>query len=147
MSFSARTAYGRLIGFCLIGVCSYRRRLLTVPLLCSLNGRGFQVECPHQVERGLAQVEMVQRGPQVDDVPFFLAGRIETVEDVVMEVHAEGAAASVGAMDRTGAAFLRAWTAQARRQAEMLEDARDGQLTLEVGEVDEHALVFGRIVC
>jgi hypothetical protein len=65
-------------------------------------------------------------------VPLFLAGRVEALEDVGVEVDAEGVATSVGAMDRTGAALLRARSAQARRQAEMLEDARDGQLTLDV---------------
>ena len=87
-----------------------------------------------------AQVQVVQRRPQVDHVALLAAPRVEALEDVVVEVHAEGAAAAVAAMDRTGAAPLRAAAAQPRRQAQMIQHARQRQLPLEVGEVDEGAL-------
>jgi hypothetical protein len=41
---------------------------LTVPLLCSVPRGRFQVERLHQVQRRLAQPQVVQRRPQVDDV-------------------------------------------------------------------------------
>src|SRR6516225_12246166 len=65
-------------------------------------------------------------------------------------MHAEGAAACVAAVDRTGAAALRALSAQARRQAELVEHARDRQLPLDVREVHGAALArrghFGYVV-
>lgn len=68
--------------------------LLTVPLLCWLARRGFEVERAHQVERRLTQVQVMQRGPQVDHVSLLLTTRLEAVEDVGVEVDAEGAAAA-----------------------------------------------------
>src|SRR5689334_18646694 len=86
----------------------YKKYILTVPLLC---WRWLQVERAHQVERGGAQAQAVQRGPQVDHVPLLLTTRVKAVEDVLPQGHAEGAVAAVGAMNRTGAAFLRAGAA------------------------------------
>ena len=51
---------------------------------------------------------MVQRRPQVDDAAL----GVEAVEDVVIEVNAEGAAATVAAMERTGTAALRSAAAR-----------------------------------
>jgi hypothetical protein len=116
----------------------FRRRecqpCLTVPLLCSWGG--FEVEGLHQVNGSLAQGHLVQGGPQVDDVAFLGAGRALALEDVVGQLDAEGSAAAVGAVDRTGAAPLRAVAAQACGQAEMFEQASDGELLLDVDEVD-----------
>jgi len=53
------------------------------------------------------------------------------VEDVVVDVYAEGLAAA-----------LRAAATQA--QAELIEDTSDRQLPLEVGEVDGQAVADGR---
>ena len=72
--------------------------------------------------------------------PFWPQRLVEALEDVVLQVDAEGAAAAVAAMDRTGAAPLRAAAAQPRRQAELIEHPRQRQLLLEVGEVDGGAL-------
>ena len=81
---------------------------------------------------------MVQRGPQVDDVALSPALRLEALENVGVQVHAEGAAATVGAMDWAGTAPLRSAAArQPGRQAEMVEDARQRQLLFQVREVDK----------
>ena len=68
-----------------------------------------------------------------------LTAGVMTVEDVAFEVDAEGSAAAVAAMDRTGAAALRPGPLQPGRQAQVIEDARHGQLRLEVGEVEPDA--------
>ena len=93
-----------------------------MPLLCS--GRRFKVERAHQVESGRAQVETVERGPQIDHVSFLLTARVETVEHVRAQVHAEGAATSVGAVDGTGATLLHAGATQLGGEAEVFEHAR-----------------------
>src|SRR5262249_28907002 len=49
---------------------------------------------------------------------------------------AERSAAAVASVQRAGAAALRAGTAQAWRQAEVVEHRRHRQLTLDVGEVE-----------
>ena len=72
--------------------------------------------------------------------PFWPQRGVEAVEDVLVEVHAEGAAAGVAAVHRTGAAPLRTAAAQPRRQAQVIEHPRQRQLPLEVGEVDGSAL-------
>jgi hypothetical protein len=93
-----------------------------------------------QVERGGARRQAADGGPQVDDVALGRAGGVEALIDVVVQAHAEGAAAGVTAVDRTGAAPLRAGAFQPGGQAEVVEDAGDRQLLLEMGEVDRAAL-------
>src|SRR5439155_9101174 len=115
-------------------------RALTVPLLCSAGGGGLQAEGLHQVKGGRAQLQVVQRRPQVDDVPLLAAARVEAAEHVVVQVDAEGAAAAVAAMDRAGAAALRAAATQARRQPQVLQHPAHRQLGLEVAEVEEGCL-------
>jgi hypothetical protein len=76
---------------------------------------------------------MVQRRPQVDDVALGAAAGVEALEDVGVQVDAQGAAATVAAVDGTGTAALRSATArQSRRQTQVLEDARQWQLPLQV---------------
>ena len=104
---------------------------LTVPLLCWLRWRGFECKCVHEVQRRLTQVLVMQRGPQIDHVSLLLATGAEALEDVVIEVHAEGAATTVRAMDWAGAALLRAGAVQFPRQVEVFQHARDRQLRLE----------------
>src|SRR5262249_20871013 len=116
---------------------SYLQRRLTVPLLCSPGCRRLEVEGLHQVERGLAQVQVVQGGPQVDDVALLLAARIEAVEDVLVEVDAEGAAAAVAAVGRARAAPL--GTGALEAQAELIDYPGDWQLAFEMGKVDRAA--------
>ena len=67
-------------------------------------------------------------GPQVNHVALLAALRVEALKHVVVEVDAEGAAAAIAAMDRTGAAPLRTAAPQARRQTQMIEDPRQRQL-------------------
>ena len=71
----------------------------------------------HQVERGFAEAQVVDRGPQVDHVALLPAAGVEAVEHVLVEVHAERRAAAVAAMDRAGAAPLRSAAPQFGRQA------------------------------
>src|SRR5262245_11109025 len=112
-----------------------REPFLTVPLLCCRAGNGFQAEGLYQIKGGVAQGQAVDAGPQVDHVSLAAALPGEALEDAVGEVHTEGAAACVAAVDRTGAAALRALATQARRQAELVEHGRDRQLPLDVREV------------
>src|SRR5271166_1351846 len=108
---------------------------LTVPLPCSLRRRGFECKRVYEVQRRLTQILVMQRGPQIDHVALLLAPGAEALEDVVIEVHAEGAAMTVRAMDGAGAAFLHAGALQFPRQVEVLQDARDRQLRLDVSEI------------
>src|SRR5258708_28420503 len=92
---------------------------LTVPLLCSARGSRFKVEGENQIDGGAAQVQVVQGRPQVHHVALLAAPLVEALEDVVLEVHAERAAAAVALVDRTGAAPLRSAAAQPFRQPQM----------------------------
>src|ERR1035438_4690135 len=92
---------------------------LTVPLLCCLRWRGFECKRAHEVQRRLTQVLVMQRGPQIDHVSLLLTARAEALEDVVIEVHAEGSATAVRAMDWAGATLLRAGAVQLPRQVEV----------------------------
>src|SRR5262249_45656456 len=96
-------------------------RSSTLPLLCSWSR--FEVEGVHQVECCLAQILVVECGPQVDHVALLLTGGVEAMEHVGRVIHAERAATSVGAMDRACTALLRPRAAQARRQTEMVKHA------------------------
>ena len=82
----------------------------------------------------------MQRGPQIDHVSLLLATDAEALEDVFVEVHAEGAATTVGAVDGAGAALLRAGAVQLRGQLEVFQHARERQLRLDVSEIDEGVL-------
>jgi len=86
----------------------------------------------------------VDRGPEVDDVPLLSALFVEALEDVGLEVDAEGPAPGVAAMQRTGTASLRTAATQPRRQTQLVEYPRQRQLPLEVGEIDRGALA-GRL--
>ena len=95
----------------------------------------------HEVERPLdPEILAMQRGPQIDHVSLLLATDAEALEDVFVEVHAEGAATTVRAMDWAGAALLRAGAVQLPRQVEVFQHARDRQLGLDVREIDEGVL-------
>src|ERR1022692_3127740 len=80
---------------------------LTVPLLRSARRGRLQLEGLHQVDGRLAQRQVVQRRPEIDDVALRPVLLGEAVEDVGVELDAEGAASAVAAVDRTGAAPLR----------------------------------------
>src|SRR5262245_52740638 len=95
----------------------------TVPLLCSGRAMRFQVEGTDQVEGCLAQVQVVERCPQVDDIAFRLAGRLKALIHVVGQMHAEGPPSAVAAMDRTRPAPLGAATAEVGQQTQVVEDA------------------------
>src|SRR5260370_32917473 len=84
----------------------HANRSLTVPLLCSLRWCGFQVEGAYQIEGGITQGQALDTGPQVDDVAFLGARRVEALKDAVVEMHAEGAAASVAPVERASATAL-----------------------------------------
>ena len=95
-----------------------------------MGGRRFQVERLHQVQRRLAQAQVMQLGPQVDDIAVLAARLVEAVEDVVIQVDAEGAAAGIAAVERAGTAALRAGPPQPGRQAQVLQYPGQRQLTL-----------------
>src|SRR4051794_23881286 len=80
------------------------RALLTVPLLCARWRSRLQTERPHQVQRRLTQTLLMQSRPQVDHVALLAAPRVEAVEHPFVEVHAEGPAPAVAAVDWAGAA-------------------------------------------
>jgi hypothetical protein len=99
------------------------------------------VEGSHQIDCGLSQTQMVQCGPRVDYVALRTARLIEALEHILIEIDTEGAATSVGAVDRTGTSPL--WAGAALRDAEMLQYPCDRQLPLQVLEVNESAVVDG----
>ena len=66
----------------------------------------------------------MQRRPQVKDLAFLRALLGKALEDVGVQVDAEGAAAAVAPMQRTGSATLWTLTTPASRSAELIEDLR-----------------------
>src|SRR5262245_11970918 len=86
----------------------------TVPLLCSSARARLQVKRPHQVQRRLSQGQATHRRPQVEDVPLLPTLRLEALEHVLHQIHAERLPSSVAAMNRTGAATLQTTAAQTR---------------------------------
>src|SRR6516162_8718235 len=78
----------------------------TVPLLCSACGCGFQGEGADQFKSGVANGEVFEGGPQVDDVSLDGALGIETLKDILVQVDAEGPALGGRVMHRTGTAAL-----------------------------------------
>src|SRR5262245_17536579 len=101
-------------------------RALTVPLLWSFGWGRLQVEGAGQVEGGLAQILVVQLRPQVEHIALGFA--LVAAEDVVVEVDAEGAAATVPPVDRAGAALLWAAPFETLAQTEVVEQALKRQL-------------------
>ena len=66
---------------------------------------------------------MMQGGPEIDDVALLVAGLVKAVELVVVEIHAEGSASGVAAVQWAGVAAL--WAgAGSGQKAQVLEDAR-----------------------
>jgi hypothetical protein len=108
-------------------------RSLTVPLLCC--GCGFEVEECHQFQGGISQFQAFDGGPQVDDVPLDGALGIEALEDVFFKMDTEGASLAL-AVHRAVPTPLAAAAAQLGEQVEVFEDTLDGQLALQVREVE-----------
>src|SRR5262249_53050836 len=109
---------------------------LTVPLLCC--GRGFEVEGCHQVEGRLAQAEVFDGGPQVDDIALPATRRMEALKDVLVQVDAEGQPwlGPLLGMEGTGSLALAAGAPQVVQEPQGLEDAHERQPGVEVLEVD-----------
>ncbi len=82
--------------------------------------------------------------PEVDHVPLVAALLVEALEDVFFEVHAEGPAPRIAAVQRARAALLSAAAAQPARQTQLIEHARERRLPLEVGRIDVAALADRR---
>src|SRR5205823_11005081 len=89
-----------------------------------------------QVQRRLPQSVAVDCGPQVDDVPLPAALLVETGQDILVQVDAEGPAAGITSMQRTGAAPLRTAAAQPVRQAQRIEHPGPRQLLFHMGKVE-----------
>jgi DNA-binding XRE family transcriptional regulator len=106
--------------------------------------RRFERERRHQIESRVPQRYAVQLRPQVDHVSLGGALRIEALEHMPLKVDAEGPAARVASVQRTGVATLRATAAQSRTQSEMVEHARHRQLAFHMYEVDVHVLAWRR---
>src|SRR5262249_17830210 len=117
---------------------------LTVPLLCSAVWGRFQPERLHQIQRRLPQRPAVNRRPQVDHIPLLPAALVETMEDVLVEVDAEGAAPRIAPMQRTGTAPLWTPAAQSPRQAQVVQHGRQRQLPFQMGKINEKALANRR---
>ena len=79
-------------------------------------------------------------GPEVDHVAFLASGSVETVEDVFLEVDAEGLSAAVAAVERAGPFTLRAAATETMEKPELVEDLGHPELLFQVSEVDEEAL-------
>ena len=82
----------------------------------------------HEIEGGFTQGQAVEGGPQVNDVALFGAGGVEALEDVVAQMDAEALTAAIAAVQRAGATALQSAPLQAGGQAELIEDACQGQL-------------------
>ena len=102
--------------------------------------RRLQVEGVDQIESRLPQGHAVHGGPEVDHVAFLAAGSVETVEDVFLEVDAEGLSAAVAAVERAGPFTLRAAATETMEKPELVEDLGHQELLFHVSEVDEEAL-------
>src|SRR5207248_11268141 len=76
-------------GFARRKTTDLNRALLTVPLLCALCRPWFESEGANQVEGSSAQVEMMQRRPQVDHVSLLATARVEAGEDIVLQIDTE----------------------------------------------------------
>ena len=94
-------------------------------------------ECD-KFEGGSAWFQAFDNGPQVDNVPFDGALGIEALEHIFSKVHAESTTLAV-AMHGTGPTPLAASAAQRGEQVEVFEDTLDGQLALQVLEVEPGA--------
>ena len=66
--------------------------------------------------------------------------RVETLVLAEVKVDAEGAAPAIAPVDRAGTPALPVAATQSRCQPQVVEDADDRQLLLEVTEVEESAL-------
>ena len=71
----------------------------------------------YEVERRVTQRQAMHCGPQVDDVALLTALPVEALEDVGVQVDAEGLAASVAAVQWARAALLGALSPQPAGQA------------------------------
>ena len=111
-------------------------RALTFPLLC--HGCAFEVKKCHEFESGITRFQAFDRGPQVDDVALDGALGIEALKDVVFQVDTEGASLAL-AVHGTGSTPLATSATQWGEQVEVFEDTLDGQLTLQVCEVEPGA--------
>ena len=87
-----------------------------------------------QVEGGGAEWQVLDGGPQVDDVALDAAGRIETLKDVFVQVDAESATLAGGVVHGARAAALLA--AEAGPQGQLFKDALEWQLLAQMGEVN-----------
>src|SRR5262249_21347062 len=134
-------------GFARSTITRFNRARLTVPLLCWRHRGRFESEGSHQVERRSAQVQVVQRCPQVDHVSLLAALRVEATEHVVLEVHTEGPPTSIRSVDRTGTAPLQPTAAQPLCQPQMPQQPLHRQLLLDVGEVNEASLAKRLLAC
>ena len=104
-----------------------------MPLLCC--GCGFEVEECHQFEGGSALFQAVEGGPQVDNVPFDGALHIEAVEEIFFQVDAKGTSLAL-AVHGTRPTPLASPTTELVEQVEVFEDTLDGQLALDMLEVE-----------
>jgi hypothetical protein len=98
----------------------------------------FEVEECQEFQGGITQFQAFDRGPQVDDVALDGALGIEALEDVFFQVDTEGASLAL-AVHGTGPTPLAAPAAQWGEQIEVFEDTLDGQLALQVREVEPGA--------
>ncbi len=94
---------------------------LTVPLLCS--GGGFEGKGLHEVDSGLARGQSLEDSPEVNDISLDSTFGIETLEDVFLEMDAEGASFAwvVFGVKRAGPTALAAAAAELGEQAQVFE--------------------------
>ena len=94
----------------------------------------------HEVDGCLTQRDSLDGGPQVDDVALLGTARQEALEDVLVEVDAEGlaplAAVGVLAVQRTWALALTAAATQSVQKLQMFEHAPQRQLGFDMVEVE-----------
>ena len=84
----------------------------------------------------MAKGEPVDGSPQIDDVALAATLWIEALEEILVEVDAEGATLAARGVDRTGPLALVATATQAGEEAQVLENPLKGQLGFEVSEIN-----------
>ena len=114
-----------------------------MPLLCCLAWRRFEGKRTYEVQRRLTQILVMQRGPHVEHVAFLLATGLKHWKTLSSRFTLKGRPWLCGQWIGQALRFC----AGAVELSRQVEHARDRQLRLDVGEIDEGVLVGLGVVC
>jgi hypothetical protein len=97
----------------------------------------FETESLGQVASAFVGCEVMDRTPKVQYVAGCSAGRVETLEDVLVQVNREGPSSSaLGCMNWTGATTLRSVASQTIEVAQVTQYLLHGDLATNVRKVN-----------